>query len=48
MSNQLTKLQKKLEVIKGLRLMDDMFMTSAFEDKECAELVFQVISMTEI
>lgn len=34
---------KVLERIRGLRLMDDEFMTKVFEDKDCAQLLLRII-----
>lgn len=37
------KHQRDLEIIKKLRLLDDDFMTKVFEDKECVQLILQII-----
>ena len=35
--------KKDLERLARLRLLDDDFMTKVFEDKECAEILLQII-----
>ncbi len=35
--------EKQLEFIRKLRLIDDIFMTKVFEDKECVQLLLKVI-----
>lgn len=37
------KHQEDLQRLRGLRLLDDDFMSKVFEDKSCAELLLQII-----